>query len=78
MVALDVERARRRQQDFAAIGVSKSIEDLVAEIRERDLKDSSRENSPLCKSNDAIELDTTNLTLVEQVEFIVTKAKNLL
>jgi cytidylate kinase len=77
MVASDEERARRRQRDFADMGVSKSIQDLVAEIRERDHKDSTRENSPLCKADTAIELDTTNLTLAEQVEFIVTKAKSI-
>jgi cytidylate kinase len=78
MVASDNERALRRQKDFAALGVSKSVEDLIAEIRERDRKDSSRENSPLCKANDAIELDTTDMTLAQQVEFMVSKAKNLL
>ncbi len=77
MVASDEERARRRQKDFAAMGITKNIEDLVDEIRVRDRKDSSRENSPLCKADDAIELDTTALTLSEQVQFIIDKAKKL-
>jgi cytidylate kinase len=77
MVASDEERARRRQKDFAALGIEKSVPELVAEIRERDQKDSSRENSPLCKAEDAIELDTTNLTLDEQAQFIIDKAKKL-
>ncbi|HMD68268.1 MAG TPA: (d)CMP kinase [Chitinivibrionales bacterium] len=78
LVAADEERARRRQKDFAAMGIKKSLDELVDEIRTRDHKDSSRENSPLCKADDAIELDTTNLTLDEQVRFIIEKAKKLL
>jgi cytidylate kinase len=77
MVASDEERAKRRQKDFAAMGIEKSIKELVDEIRTRDHKDSSRENSPLCKADDAIELDTTTLTLEEQVQFIIDRAKRL-
>jgi len=47
----------------------------MREIRERDEKDSSREESPLRKADDAIVLDTTALTIDEQVEFVVQKAQ---
>jgi cytidylate kinase len=75
MVASVEERARRRQKDFAAMGVDKSLDELCAEIEERDRKDSTRANSPLRKADDAIELDTTGLTLEEQVDRIVTWAR---
>jgi cytidylate kinase len=78
MVASVEERARRRQKDFAAMEITKSIADLSAEISERDRKDSSRENSPLCKAVDAEEIDTTNMSLDQQVKFIVDKARKLL
>jgi CMP/dCMP kinase len=71
MVASVEERARRRQKDFEKIGVTKRIAELVEDIETRDHKDSTRENSPLVKAADAIELDTTNMTLAEQVKFIV-------
>jgi cytidylate kinase len=74
MVASVEERARRRRKDFAALGVEKSIDELVAEITARDAKDSTRQNSPLTKAADAEELDTTAMTLDEQVDYIVTKA----
>jgi cytidylate kinase len=77
MVASVEERAKRRQKDFEKIGVTKSIAELVADIETRDKKDSTRTNSPLVKADDAIELDTTNMTLDEQVQFIVDKARNL-
>jgi CMP/dCMP kinase len=75
MVASVEERARRRQKDFEKIGVAKSISELVADIETRDRKDSTREQSPLVKAADAIELDTTDMTLDEQVQFIVDLAQ---
>ncbi len=77
MVATTEERARRRQKDFERLGVKKTIAELVEDIKARDEKDSSRENSPLCKAADAIELDTTGMTLEEQVDFIVNKARGI-
>jgi cytidylate kinase len=65
------ERARRRQKDFAAMGVDKPIEELIQDIEARDRKDSTRANSPLIKADDAIEMDTTGMTLEDQVAFIV-------
>ncbi|MDR2578520.1 MAG: (d)CMP kinase [Chitinispirillales bacterium] len=68
------ERALRRQKDFAAMGVGKSIEELMEEIESRDRKDSTRSNSPLTRAADAIDMDTTGMTLDDQVAFIVEKA----
>lgn len=75
MIASEVERARRRQKDFEKIGVTKSLDELIEDIRARDQKDSTRKLSPLCKAEDALELDTTSMTLDEQVDYIVNKAK---
>jgi cytidylate kinase len=75
MVASVQERARRRQRDFLLMGVSKSIEELVEEITARDRKDSTRANSPLCRAADAEEIDTTAMTLDEQIDYIVKKAQ---
>jgi cytidylate kinase len=73
MIASVHERARRRQLDFQHLGITKSIDELVEEIRERDRKDSTRALNPLCKAPDAEEIDTTKLTLQEQVDMIVQK-----
>ncbi|MCL2218399.1 MAG: (d)CMP kinase [Chitinispirillia bacterium] len=75
MVASVEERARRRQKDFAAMGVSKSVEELIKDIEARDHKDSTRANSPLTKAGGAIEMDTTGMTLEDQIMFIVNKVK---
>lgn len=78
MVANVRERARRRQQELAARGVASELEELVEEIVRRDEKDSSRTLSPLRKAPDAIILDTSTMTVEEQVEFIVQKAKEII
>lgn len=78
MIADPKERARRRQKELEQHGVKVSLEELVQEITVRDKKDSSREVSPLRKADDAIVLDTSNLTVKQQVEFIITKAKEVL
>ncbi|MDR2693847.1 MAG: (d)CMP kinase [Chitinispirillales bacterium] len=70
MTASVEERANRRQKDFAATGINKSLEELISEIETRDRKDSTRANSPLTKAEGAIEMDTTGMTLDEQIEFI--------
>jgi CMP/dCMP kinase len=78
MVASVEERARRRRKDFLAAGITKSIPELVAEISARDKKDSTRDNSPLRKAPDAEEIDTTAMTLEEQIRLIINKATPLL
>lgn len=78
MMANVNERASRRQKDLIKEGVDVSLEELVEEINERDRKDSKRNISPLRKADDAIILDTTNLTIAKQVKFIVNKANEII
>lgn len=78
MVADPKERAKRRLKELEEKNISVSLNSLEQEIRERDAVDSSREHSPLKKADDAFVLDTTNLSIEEQVEEIVAKAKNII
>lgn len=78
MVASTRERAKRRKRDFEKIGVEKNIDDLMREITRRDEKDMNRTNSPLKKAPDAEELDTTNMTLAGQVEYIIAQAQKFI
>lgn len=75
MVADVRERARRRKKELSTSGVHVDLRQLEVEIEERDRLDSTREVSPLKKADDAIVLDTSNLSIEQQVEFIVGKAK---
>ncbi|MFC5559637.1 (d)CMP kinase [Ureibacillus thermophilus] len=69
------ERARRRQLDNEKRGIPSDFEKLKAEIALRDQKDMEREISPLVQANDAIYLDTTDLTIDEVAEKILSMAK---
>lgn len=72
------ERARRRVKELEAKGITVPVDTVEQEIIERDNIDSQRELSPLRKADDAVELDTTHLTIDQQVEFIVEKAKEII
>lgn len=71
-------RARRRQLDLERLGETRSLDELIADLKMRDQKDSSRDHSPLRKAEDAREIDTSNLTINEQVTLIVEQVKNQL
>tara|TARA_B100000579_G_scaffold383583_1_gene353491 strand:+ start:142 stop:810 length:669 start_codon:yes stop_codon:yes gene_type:complete len=68
-------RAERRQLELSKMGEEKSLDILIKEIEKRDNFDSNRDNSPLRKASNAIELDTTNLTINAQVDYIINKVK---
>ncbi len=68
-------RARRRREELRAQELNLSMGHIVEELRQRDREDSTREISPLQKAEDAITVDTTDLTIPAQVDFIVTLVK---
>ncbi len=78
MVADALERAKRRKKELAATGVKVDEKALMEELRERDRSDETRAVSPLRKAPNAIELDTSDLTIEQQVDFIVRKAKAII
>ena len=64
-------RAKRRLRDLEKIGEESTLNDLMSDIEKRDVSDSSRDVSPLVQAKDAIAINTSNLTINEQVEKIV-------
>ena len=64
-------RAKRRLVELEKIGEISSLSELKSDIQNRDLLDSSRNISPLVQAEDAITIDTGNLTIDEQIEKIV-------
>ncbi len=77
MIAGIEARARRRREELEARGISPDMDGLIEEIRERDSQDSTREESPLRKAEDAIEVDTSDLTIEEQVRVVVEKVRGV-
>lgn len=69
------ERALRRYKEQLAKGITQALDEIKADIIRRDKADSTRAASPLKKMPDAVELDTTGLTIDQVVEKIVTLAK---
>ena len=68
LVADPEERARRRQRELAERGQEVPLEQVLAEILQRDAQDQQRAVAPLRKADDAVELDTTSLSIDEQVQ----------
>ncbi|HBT20515.1 MAG TPA: (d)CMP kinase [Peptococcaceae bacterium] len=64
------ERARRRLKDLEKQGYIADLEEVKKEIAMRDAKDSSRAVAPLKKAEDAVLIDTTNLTVDEVLQLI--------
>ncbi|MFJ8527129.1 (d)CMP kinase [Bacillus sp. NPDC094106] len=71
MLASVEERAGRRHLENMKKGFASSLEQLKKEIAQRDKLDSEREVSPLKKADDALELDTTSLSIEEVVQKIM-------
>ncbi len=75
LVADPEVRARRRQTELAAGGTPVSVEEVLAEIRQRDRQDRERTLSPLRKADDAIELDTSHRSIDGQVQFVIDRVR---
>ena len=70
LIASPEERARRRYNEFLEKKTEITYEEVLKSIKERDHIDSTRDESPFVKADDAIELDSTNLTIEDVVNFI--------
>lgn len=73
LVASLRERARRRLKEFQEKGENVTLEEIEFNLNKRDDIDSHRAVSPLAKAEDAIEIDTSNLTIEQQVDLILEK-----
>jgi CMP/dCMP kinase len=74
--ALDT-RANRRANEYIENGSNVIVDDIKSNLSNRDKIDSSRNDSPLIKAEDAIEVDTTTTTIEQQVNFILEEAKKV-
>jgi cytidylate kinase len=60
-------RAKRRYDELVAKGLTVEFHEIMKNIKERDILDSSRKESPLRKADDAIVLDNSHMTPEEQM-----------
>lgn len=78
LTASPEERARRRHKQLKEKGLTVNIADLSQEIRERDLRDSSRPVAPLRPAEDAVILDSTGLGIEQVVDAVLALARSRL
>jgi len=71
MTADTYTRARRRQQELLAKGELINLDDIIQNLEKRDLIDTTRTESPLRQAEDAILLDTSHMTIEEQVDWVI-------
>lgn len=64
-------RAARRQQEFLSKKQVIDLDDVLENLKKRDFLDTTREEGPLQKAADAYEVDTTYITVEEQVDHIL-------
>ena len=70
LTASEEERARRRWAERRAIGEAVTVEDIIVQQRERDLRDSSRSDSPLHPAEDAVLVNSDGMSIEEVVGVI--------
>lgn len=63
-------RARRRLEELQAKGEQTTYEEVLANVKKRDYIDSTREESPLRQAPDALVLDNSNMTILEQKQWL--------
>ncbi|AXG74291.1 (d)CMP kinase [Flavobacterium arcticum] len=71
MTASAITRAQRRYDELIAKGDTVTYEQVLKNVEERDRIDSSREDSPLVKADDAIAIDNSKLTIQEQFDKVL-------
>ena len=70
-------RADRRVKEYFENGAKVKVEDIKNNLANRDEIDSSRSDSPLIKAPDAVAIDTTSVTIDEQVNLIIEQVKKV-
>ena len=68
-------RARRRHQELTAKNIPCSLEEIEKDIRERDERDRNRPVAPLKQAEDAVRIDTSDMTIEEVTDRIVELAR---
>lgn len=68
-------RAKRRFLEFQEKGVECSLEEIEKDIAERDYRDMHRETAPLCQAEDAVLVDSSEMTIDEVVAKIISMAQ---
>lgn len=69
------QRVDRRVKEYESKGINAPVENIKENLVQRDRIDSTREVSPLLKAADAVEIDTSSVTIEQQVELILREVR---
>lgn len=71
------ERGRRKYEELTSNNQDLDLKTIIEEIRQRDHEDRNRKISPLVKADDALEVDTTRLSIEEVTDHVFKNINNL-
>ena len=71
------ERGRRRYEELKSKNPDLDLKIIIEEIRQRDHEDCNRKISPLVRAEDALEVDTTRLSIEEVIDHVLKNINNL-
>ncbi|WP_134355125.1 (d)CMP kinase [Flavobacterium psychrophilum] len=77
MTASAQTRAQRRYDEMSSNSENVSYDEVLKNVQERDFIDTHREDSPLVKANDAIEIDNSHLSREEQFKIVLDLVNNI-
>jgi cytidylate kinase len=77
VTASDTERARRRHKEMVEAGHDVTLEEVAQDLRDRDARDSARAEAPLRAAEDALMLDTSEMTITEAIAAAVARVEAL-
>ena len=72
------KRAERRYKDLEIKGIDITYDEVLSEIKKRDFQDENREIAPLKPADDAVIIDTSDKTLSESIDYVVSFIKGQL
>ena len=75
VTASDTERARRRHKELSESGHAATLDEVMEDLRQRDARDSARAAAPLKPAEDALQLDTSELTIDQAVAAAVAEVE---
>jgi cytidylate kinase len=78
MTASAETRAKRRYKELLERGHNLSYDDVLENVTTRDRIDSTREDSPLVKADDAIAIDNSQMTIAEQLKILIELANQII
>ncbi len=71
VTASEETRAWRRHTELTSRGEQWSLDDILGQLRQRDARDAARADAPMIKADDAIELDTTEMSIEDAIKAAV-------